>query len=259
MVGGLSLKVFASSPIQCWLKFFLSFQNLPRKYQQFGNLVMLGIAITIDTIWTTRNKQVREGKSFEIFDLIRSVQRRYPAHQAAWVGKEMTCLICWQPPTEGMLKINFDVAVRENWLCAGVVCRNHHGEVLRVRTQKFRGRDPLKGEALAARIAFALAEEFVDTDILIEGDSLLLVEQVENLHLQADWMIEAEVSTMRSFLRTHLAGRFAGLLEIVINYLGHNIAQLAWNLVIHGDIDVDLIPQDFVNCDAPASYGRELS
>lgn len=142
-------------------------------------------------------------------------------------------------------------------MCAAAVCRNSNGEVLCIRTQKTRGRDPIEGEALAARLAFALAADFQDIDIVIGGDALLLVEQVENLNIQADWIIDAEVSTMRALLQNH-ANWSIHWSPRDGNYLAHNIAQWAWNIVNHGQISVDMIPQDIVNCDAPAVVGREL-
>lgn len=60
----------------------------------------------------------------------------------------------WKPPDEGALKINFDVAVKANWLCAAAVCRDSRGNILRIRLSKTHGSSPLKGEARAARWPF---------------------------------------------------------------------------------------------------------
>lgn len=88
--------------------------------------------------------------------------------------------------------------------------------------------------------AFALADDFADNDIEVEGDSLLLVEQVLNLNLQPDWMIEAEVRTMTALLRTHPRWSVQWTSRDG-NFLAHNLAWLAWNLVTHGNLSVDMV------------------
>lgn len=53
------------------------------------------------------------------------------------------------------------------------------GEILRIRANEAQGEDLLKGEALAARLACALAADLAFPGIIVEGDSLALVNQVQ--------------------------------------------------------------------------------
>ncbi|KAB1201829.1 hypothetical protein CJ030_MR8G004365 [Morella rubra] len=62
---------------------------------------------------------------------------------------------------------------------------------------------PSKGEARTARLAFSLAAEFEDREIQFEGDSLTLVDQVNDHSQSPDWMIEGEVQTLRRLLQAH--------------------------------------------------------
>ncbi|KAB1212032.1 hypothetical protein CJ030_MR5G017882 [Morella rubra] len=178
------------------MKFVLNCSNLPPDRQEEWNWMMLNIALIIDTIWYTRNGVVHDGKEFDIWELVNSIHRRYFEHQADWEGSAGTRDCPWTLPLEGMLKINFDVAVRANEVCAAAVCRNHKGELLCVRLKKARGSAPLKSEAIAARLAFNMAAEFMDQPVVVEGDSLMLVEQVLHTDTIPDWLIEAEVSTI---------------------------------------------------------------
>lgn len=115
--------------------------------------LMQAVAITLVNMWCHRNGRVHKGKILEIGDLIRSVQRRYAAHKEAWDEKECIQIIEWQPRLEGTIKINFDVAVKDNWLCAAAVGSNSArgpgggGGILKIRTGKTRRSEPIKWEA----------------------------------------------------------------------------------------------------------------
>lgn len=114
----------------------LNYRNLPSDRQKDWNWTTLNIALIIDTIWYTRNGVVHDGSEFDVWDLVHSIHRRYLEHQAAWEGPAVTWDCQWTLPLEGMLKINFDVCVRANELCAAAVCRNHKGEMLCVHLKK---------------------------------------------------------------------------------------------------------------------------
>lgn len=69
-----------------------------------------------------RNRLVHEEKSVDLMEfMIRSIHRRYSAHMSAWNMQEENTMILWKPPREGVVKINFDVSVKNNWLSAAAV------------------------------------------------------------------------------------------------------------------------------------------
>lgn len=103
--------------------------------------------------------------------------------------RDVVAIKSWHPPTAGSLKINL--------LSAAAVYRNYQGRLLKVRLCKKNGADPLKGEAVVARLAFSLAEDMNGGDIMVEGDSLLLVDQILNIDCIPDWCIEGEVTIIR--------------------------------------------------------------
>lgn len=115
---------FASSPISQWLKFLLNKKNLPDHDQDNWSLMMLAVAITLDSLWCMRNCIVHEGKSLVLEDLIQSIRRRFEDHRRVWAQEDENVVMGWQPPSVGALKINFYVSVRMNSLCVAAVCRN---------------------------------------------------------------------------------------------------------------------------------------
>lgn len=68
--------------------------------------MILAISITLDTIWYTRNQVIHKQKSFDIQELIHSIQRRYHAHCAAWDQINKVSLISWVPLSIPAVKIN---------------------------------------------------------------------------------------------------------------------------------------------------------
>ncbi|KAB1209417.1 hypothetical protein CJ030_MR6G027716 [Morella rubra] len=58
-----------------------------------------------------------------------------------------------------------------------------------------------KGEVLAAYLAFAMGMNFTGREVIFEGDSLVLLNQVLNEDCHPDWLIESEVETIRQFLK----------------------------------------------------------
>lgn len=74
--------------------------------------MMLVVVITLDALWLFRNKIVHGEKKPEIIEVVRSIKRRYEAHKVVCEMNDSVQLITYQPPKNGVLKINFDVAVK---------------------------------------------------------------------------------------------------------------------------------------------------
>lgn len=165
--------------------------------------MILAITITVDTIWATRNNMVHEGRNLNLGELVRSIRRRYHAHCVAWTHCDSPVLHNWSPPSQGVFKINYDAALRDNRICIAVVCRNWKGEGIQARLNRLAGVVPIEGEARAARLACSLAEELGLQNLALEGEAQALVTRVVHTDMVPDWIIEAEVLTMRAMLKSH--------------------------------------------------------
>lgn len=113
----------------------------------------------------------------------------------------------------------------------------------------------MKGEVLTATLTVSLAEEFSDRDILLEGDSQELVNQVWNLDGALVWRIEAEVFTMRRILQEHIRWSLVWTPREG-NYLAHHLAKWGMDNGFEGNIRIGDIPSELVNCDDSASLSR---
>ncbi|GLT55501.1 hypothetical protein SLA2020_286170 [Shorea laevis] len=84
-------------------------------------------------------------------NLLIQIQKSIEIHQKAWTAKNL--LESWIPPPLGYLKINFDVAVRSNYMVAAAVISDHDGSLLRAAAKKLPLLDINAGEAHAALLA----------------------------------------------------------------------------------------------------------
>lgn len=89
----------------------------------------VAVVIIVDSIWTVQNKLIHGEQSKDIFMVICSMENHYVAHKIAWDSEDHSAIIQWNPPSAGSIKINFDIAVKHNFLWAATVCRNHQGEI----------------------------------------------------------------------------------------------------------------------------------
>lgn len=61
--------------------------------------------------------------------------------------------LMWKPPTRGIIKLNSDAAVRDNWSYLGIMTRNDRGEILEVHSPKICTQSPLVAELMAVKEA----------------------------------------------------------------------------------------------------------
>jgi len=91
--------------------------------------------------------------------------------------------IQWDPPPIKLLKINFNDAIFSESNCsgAGVVIRNHQDLVIASLLQKIsQAFAPLEVEAFAATRALEFAVELGITHVVLEGDSLMLIQALKD-------------------------------------------------------------------------------
>lgn len=193
-----NLAAFSQESLIIWFKFILNPYNLPANVRGKWDEFMLYIAIVLDSLWFTRNKVVHENLEPNASVMVQEVARRYADHGAAWSQKK--CCIFWQPPLVGQLKINYDVSIKEDIMCFVAVCKNHIGGLREAQGYCRKGNDPLQGEACAALLACQITDNQGDVEIVIEGDSLVVWQEVTDRSASPHWLIEGEIATIRHML-----------------------------------------------------------
>jgi hypothetical protein len=90
--------------------------------------------------------------------------------------------VCWKAPSGGVLKANWDAAVdgRRKKIGIGVIVRDHEARVIAMLSEtKDFIKDPATAEALAARRAVELSLNLGIQRLILEGDSLSIVQAIQ--------------------------------------------------------------------------------
>ncbi|XP_035542827.1 uncharacterized protein LOC118345276 [Juglans regia] len=125
----------------------------------------------------------------------------YHDHKKAWAIKFFVSNPNWIPPSINQISIAFDVAVRDSGSTATAVFRDHLGNFLGGVTEFSPMCNPNGGEALAAFIGIKVATEKNWPNIIIEGDSQVVISALNNpLQQISDWTIEGRIRDMKVML-----------------------------------------------------------
>jgi hypothetical protein len=147
----MDLSLFAGLPIASWIHAFLhpnSDLGIPNAETEDFQLSMM---IAIDAIWCARNNRVHNNVIIHFPSILIQIQNSTQIHRKAWSDKDL--LVSWSPPSLGILKVNFDVAVRPNFMVAAAVITDHDGCLLSAVARKIPLLDINAGEAKAALLA----------------------------------------------------------------------------------------------------------
>jgi ribonuclease HI len=131
--------------------------------------------------WGNRNK-LREGEKVLDAATVAHQTRCYSCEYMENLGKQRKGKnmkqLTWQPPVEGVLKINFDGAFKhgQNHAGWGVIVRNNRGEVIAASAGRSEHvNDAFHAELTAAEHAVRLAEQLSAIRVVLETDSQLLM------------------------------------------------------------------------------------
>jgi hypothetical protein len=105
-----------------------------------------------------------------------------------WHSASAKLMEKWISPTPNWVKINFDMAIRDSFSAQAAVCHNSDG-VLFMSSLISSSYSPNMGEALAARLAISLTRSLNMDRFIIEGDSAVVIQVLNNPLSEVDWRI----------------------------------------------------------------------
>ncbi|XP_059442109.1 uncharacterized protein LOC132174476 [Corylus avellana] len=150
----------------------------------------LNLAVLIaQRIWARRNEMVHEGDFIHPNRLVRESSETLhffstPTEEGN-VGLNtilQEASVKWEKPPFGRYKVNWDVAIDHNlqYMGFGAIIRDHNGSVCAAKCLKVEGiQEPVVGEAQAALAAVEFSRELGYQDVILEGDSLQVVQALK--------------------------------------------------------------------------------
>ena len=149
--------------------------------------------ILCDQIWCSRNKKFFENEPVSPNILASQISTRYLTHLFAWSLEEEKNSSCsrWSPPLQEWIKVNFDVAVKENASFASIVARSQDGNIIQAWKEKFPPSSPLWAEANAALLTIKSCAELNFNNVIFEGDALMVIDAINSKSCDELWEISS--------------------------------------------------------------------
>ncbi|XP_038722072.1 uncharacterized protein LOC120014227 [Tripterygium wilfordii] len=137
-------------------------------------------------IWRMRNQILHNNRSFKSEEVGRMMTTFLADYQEAQPpnlhgsSRISQPPIKWRPPQTSVIKINFDAALRDSKVGIGVIARDAEGTHIASKTICVPGPlNPLFAESIAAKEALVFAKSLNYHDVVLEGDSLLVIKALE--------------------------------------------------------------------------------
>jgi ribonuclease HI len=182
--------------------------------------------VACDILWYYRNQAFHNGITFVAQNVSMHINKIVLKHFQAWQSVSSALVEKWIPPAPNWVKINFDIAIRDSFSAQAVVCRNSNGKILHLSSLISSPCSVNEGEALAAQLAISLACSFNFDRFIIEGDSVVVIQALNQFSSNLDWRISPIIINLldiihsTSFWEARKVNRSA-------NFCTHSMARLA--------------------------------
>jgi hypothetical protein len=182
--------------------------------------------VACDILWYYRNQAFHNGITFEARNVSMHINKIALEHFQAWQSISSAPLEKWIPSAPNWVKINFDTAIRDSFLAQVAVCRNSDEKILHLSSLISSPCSVNEGEALAAQLAISLACSFNYDRFILEGDSAVVIQALNQTSSNSDWRISPIIMTsldnipFTSFWEARKVNRSA-------NFCAHSVARWA--------------------------------
>ncbi|KAM6572269.1 hypothetical protein CsatA_016349 [Cannabis sativa] len=221
-----------------WVKFLWDLKSKGINAEE----AFLYASIIIDKIWQTRNEKVHNNSFVDIFKCIDTIRFSFADHQAYLLPCPKLCSSdVWRPPPQDWLKLNCDIRVGLDSMCAAVVARDHVGKVIWVTTSKLEFADALCGEAAACCLALEAARTLGFHFIIVESDSRVVINALNEK--DSCWELANYVSFCNRISPSFIGCSFEHVSRLC-NFAAHNVAKWAFPHQRFGTLSPTSLPDN---------------
>jgi hypothetical protein len=225
-----------------WIKLILKPSGLGIQKSE-ESLFSLYVAISCDVIWRRRNEVLQNPEPLDPKKIANNIRQIYYSYCQAWEYKvvDRGKSLGWRPPNPPSIKINFDATVGVERVGLATVCRDYRARVLFIWTAVYDLIDPLLAKAKATLLAVRKAFEVGFHSIVLEGDSLLVIQAIQNLPNAQIWTIDSVIFDIQSLL-AKFSFWYASHTCRELNTAAHSIARWALSCNCLGTFSISVIP-----------------
>lgn len=202
--------------------------------------ILIKISTVLWGVWFARNKRIFENRNLPTFTVMSWSKKQIIEWQVAnkksstatgMGGNRQRNEYKWHPPEADCLKINVDASViaGQNYFAVGMVLRNHQGQYLGGKTMRFAGMvSVLEAELTGITEALSWSQEIAGGSVVIESDSLLSVNAVNNQ--QVNLLELGDLLNQCSTILRSNVGLSVGYVRKQANKVAHKIARFPCEL-----------------------------
>uniref|UniRef100_A0A803QHJ4 Reverse transcriptase domain-containing protein n=1 Tax=Cannabis sativa TaxID=3483 RepID=A0A803QHJ4_CANSA len=220
-----------------WLEWFQHSDNRPANLDL--NQFLGGAAIIFDSIWKERNSIIHEGRSTPIEVIIKLINLRLHELVPSCTPRAVE-QTCWNPPPEGWVTCNSDVAIGRYHSAGAAVFRDASGTILNVVSFRATNCDPLSGEIAAIHEGAAAAVHFGYRNVVFQSDSLDAVNAIRSNPMETN---KLQFNIQDKVANFFILSRSLNLWEVQwiprsCNCVAHSAAHWANRYNIFGVLDL---------------------
>uniref|UniRef100_A0A2N9GKM5 RNase H type-1 domain-containing protein n=1 Tax=Fagus sylvatica TaxID=28930 RepID=A0A2N9GKM5_FAGSY len=184
--------------------------------KHLSHQISLHMALTLENIWSLRNQMIHNGDQVKLLSIIKNLDARvlehmeslkessqeqgdalnlnYQQNLSASVIPMQQGTTTWIPPAIGVIKLNVHAAISKDFLILAVVARNANGEIIKAWAKVHFASNALQAEAAAILWALELTNSEKFPCIIVEGDSKICCDALNNKDSEAAWREANEVA-----------------------------------------------------------------
>lgn len=132
-----------------------------------------------------------------------------------------------------MVKVNVNVPIWEDFAVVVAIIRDHQGAIRGFKVDNIDAVTPLVGEAEAANMGVDLAHQEGFTQIILEGESEVVIKAIQQFPQQTDWWINHMVLEILTSLRLMQFWKVSHIRRSA-NKVLHQLARWAATEIISG-------------------------
>uniref|UniRef100_A0A2N9HDI6 RNase H type-1 domain-containing protein n=1 Tax=Fagus sylvatica TaxID=28930 RepID=A0A2N9HDI6_FAGSY len=201
-------------------------------WKEISHTFAIRFILTLECIWSLRNKVVHKEPQFNISTIIHSLELRIIEHyedQVTTCRNSASPIMRWTTPPAGHIKLNTDATMRANSSSIAVVARNSVGGFCITWAKHLSVSDPKCTEAAAILWALQLALLENYSKVVVESDSKVCIDAIIGSPSEVNWKIAAIIANVISLSLNFVSVCFVWVKRSA-NGTAHELAKFSFPL-----------------------------
>ncbi|KAL0433989.1 UNVERIFIED_CONTAM: hypothetical protein Slati_2733200 [Sesamum latifolium] len=185
-------------------------------------------AITLDQIWKARNDRTHGNVPQQLDTIARNILKMTGEHFVARRTRKVRTQNNeeWTPPPQDWIKVNTDVAFKDDKCFTAFIVRDQNSTVTHAATKEIFVNNAFIGETRAIRIAAELLHKEECELVIVESDSIVAIQWIKGEDQEVDIAAKTDVKKIKKIWNCRPKWDFSKISRLC-NGMAHGLAK--WN------------------------------